>query len=382
MKVNPGQSTEGKYGGSPHFREMIPDTVTMPELFRKNGYRVARVGKLYHYNVPLGIGTSGLDDAQSWDLVINPKGRDKDELDKVITLVKGQWGGTLSWLAAEGRDDEQTDGIGATKAIELLEQYKDKPFFLAVGMYRPHTPYVAPKKYFDLYPRENIRLPEVGKNHKEGVPAAAFLSAKKEDPTLTDDLRRQAIQAYFASITFMDAQVGKVLDSLDRLKLADNTIVVFTSDHGYHLGEHGLWQKRSIYEESARVPLIIAAPGFDKSKRSPRTVEMLDIYPTLAELCRLKAPGYLDGVSLKPLLQNPQQVWNRPAITQTKYNQVEGYSLRTERYRYTEWDGGAGGVQLYDREKDPRELKNLAADPELKKTVEELSALMKKRLGK
>jgi len=151
VKTNPGPATQGKFGGSPHFRETIPNTVTMPELFKNNGYSVARVGKLYHYNVPNGIGTSGLDDPQSWEKVINPRGRDKDDEPQIFSLAKGQFGGTLSWLAADGKDEEQTDGIGATETIKLMNQMKDKPFFLAVGLYRPHTPYVAPKKYFELY---------------------------------------------------------------------------------------------------------------------------------------------------------------------------------------------------------------------------------------
>lgn len=384
VKANPGQPNKGKFGGSPHFRETIPNTVTMPQLFINNGYSVARVGKLYHYNVPNGIGTSGLDDPQSWEKVINPKGRDVDDEPQIFTLTKGQFGATLSWLAAEGKDEEQTDGIGATEAIKLLTQMKEKPFFLAVGLYRPHTPYVAPKKYFELYPLDKISLPVVDPDHKKGVPAAAFLSFKKDEEQLTDDLRKKATQAYLASISFMDAQVGRIINELDRLKLGDDTLIVFTSDHGYHMGEHGLWQKRSIFEESARVPLIIVDP---KSKSinvsSPRTVEMLDIYPTLADLCGLKYPDYLDGKSLKPLLEDPKAPWDRPAITQTVLGKnINGYTIRNERYRYTEWNQGKDGVQLYDHDTDPKELKNLANDPTFKGTVAELSKLMRQRLGK
>ena len=384
VKTNPGPANQGKFGGSPHFRETIPNTVTMPELFKNNGYSVVRVGKLYHYNVPNGIGTSGLDDPQSWEKVVNPKGRDKDDESQIFTLTKGQFGATLSWLAAEGKDEEQTDGIGATEAIKLMNQMNEKPFFLAVGLYRPHTPYVAPKKYFELYPLDKITLPVVDPNHKKGVPAAAFLSFKKDEEQLTDDLRKKATQAYLASISFMDAQVGRIINELDRLKLADDTIIVFTSDHGYHMGEHGLWQKRSIFEESARVPLIMVAP---KSKTtnvsSPRTVEMLDIYPTVADLCGLKCPDYLDGKSLTPLLEDPKAQWNRPAITQTVLGKnINGYTIRNERYRYTEWNKGKDGVQLYDHDADPKELKNLANDPAHQGTVSELSKLMSQRLGK
>ncbi|NBY01481.1 MAG: DUF4976 domain-containing protein, partial [Planctomycetes bacterium] len=269
-------------------------------------------------------------------------------------------------------------------AIKLLSQMKEKPFFLALGLYRPHTPYVAPKKYFELYPLDKITLPVVDPDHKKGVPEAAFLSFKKEEEKLTDDLRKKATQAYLASISFMDAQVGRIINELDRLKLADDTVIVFTSDHGYHMGEHGLWQKRSIFEESARVPLIMVDPKMKISNAtSPRTVEMLDIYPTLADLCGLKYPDYLDGKSLKPLLEDPKAQWDRPAITQTVLGKnINGYTIRNERFRYTEWNNGKDGVQLYDHDADPKELKNLANDPAHKNTVAELSKLMKQRLGK
>lgn len=383
VKTNPGQSTEGKYGGTPHFRDKIPSTITMPQLFIQNGYAVARVGKLYHYNVPNGIGTDGLDDRSSWQKVVNPKGRDKADENKIFSLTKNQFGGTLSWLAADGADEEQTDGIGATEAMKLLAQMKGKPFFLAVGLYRPHTPYVAPRKYFNLYPTDKITLPVVPANHKDGVPAAAYLSFKKDEEQLTDDLRKQATQAYFASISFMDAQVGRIVRELDRLGLADNTVIVFTSDHGYHMGEHGLWQKRSIYEESARVPLIIAPPKTKNAgSHSTRTVEMLDIYPTLANLCDLKYPDYLDGKSLKPLIEDPKAFWDRPAITQTMYQKTQGYSLRSERYRYTEWNEGSLGKQLYDHSNDPKEMKNLANDPAHQATVAELAKQLRSRLAK
>jgi uncharacterized sulfatase len=376
------------------FRKNVPDVQTLPQTFQKGGYFVARVGKLYHYGVPNQIGTDGLDDPPSWQKVVNPRGRDREEHDKIFSLQKGQFGGTLSWLAADGTDEEQTDALGAAETIKLLEQHKDKPFFLACGFFRPHTPYVAPKKYFSMYPAETMQLARVPDEHRKSAPAPAFGSAKKEQDDMTDAQRREALQAYFASITFMDAQLGKLLDALDRLKLADKTILVFFSDHGYHLGEHGLWQKMSIFENSARVPLIICDPRMKTAgKACGRTVELVDLHPTLAELCGLPAPAKLDGKSLKPLLDDPQAAWDKPAITQVTRGQINppadpakkktqpgfmGYSLRTERYRYTEWDGGKRGVQLYDYQTDPQELKNLADDPQLAKVREELRALLGK----
>jgi len=366
------------YENQTHFRKNIPDVVTLPQLFQQHGYFVARVGKLYHYGVPTQIGTNGLDDPPSWQQVVNPRGRDKDEENKIFSLIPGQFGGTLSWLAADGTDEEQTDGIGATEAIKLLEAHKDESFFLAVGFYRPHTPYVAPKKYFDLYPLDQIKLPPVPATERAGRPAPAYGSAKREQDAMTDQQRKEAIQAYHAATTFMDAQVGRVLDALERLKLADNTVVVLFSDHGYHLGEHGLWQKMSLFENSARVPLIIYAPKMrGNGKASPRTVELVDLYPTLADLCGLPAPPGCEGKSLRPLLDNPQASWNKPAFTQVRRGQnVMGRSVRTERYRYTEWDDGKAGVELYDYETDPHETKNLANDPQYAKTVEQMKRLL------
>jgi uncharacterized sulfatase len=369
--TNPGNSDH------PHFRDKLPDVVSMPELFRKNGYSVARVGKLYHYNVPNGIGTPGLDDARSWDKTFNPKGRDKDDEPHIFSLVKGQFGGTLSWLAADGADAEQTDGIAARQAVELMRENKDKPFFLAVGFYRPHTPYVAPKKYFEMYPVSSIKLPSVPAGHDAAIPAAAVANRKPEEKGLTDDLRRQAIQAYHASTSFMDARVGELLDALDKLDLAKKTIVVFVSDHGYHLGEHNLWQKMSLFDGVARVPLIIRAPGnMGAGKASPRPVEMIDVYPTLAEYCGLKAPAELEGLSLKAFLDNPSAARERPAYTQVRRPMADGRSVRTERHRYTEWNKGAKGRQLYDLDADPLEMNNLAADPAQAETVSRLSKLL------
>jgi iduronate 2-sulfatase len=372
------------YENATQFRKNVPDAVSMPQTFQKHGYYVARIGKLYHYGVPGQIGTDGLDDPPSWQKVVNPRGRDRAEESKIFSLVPGQFGGTLSWLAAEGTDEEQTDGIGAAEAIKLLQENGHKPFFLAVGFYRPHTPFVAPKKYFDMYPVDRIRLPEVPADERDGAPAPAFGSAKPEQGRMTDAQRREAIQAYFASTTFMDAQVGKVVNALERLKLADNTLVVFHSDHGYHLGEHGLWQKMSLFEESARVPLVIYDPrSRGRGRVSRRTVELVDLHRTLADLCGLNAPSNLDGESLSPLMQDPQAKWNHPAFTQVRRGGGQGAmpfmgrSVRTERWRYTEWADGERGAQLYDHKEDPHERRNLAADPSHAETVAEMRKLLR-----
>jgi iduronate 2-sulfatase len=361
------------YKPTPHFREFIPETLTLPQAFRKAGYYVARVGKLYHYGVPGQIGSSGLDDPPSWEHFVNPIGRDKKEEDRIFTFTPGSYGGTLSWMAAEGTDEEQTDGIGATEAIKLLEQVKDRPFFLAVGFYRPHTPYVAPKKYFDLYPRDKIEFPDMSADDKSETPKAAYMSQKKEQVTMTDAQRREAIQAYWASISLMDAQVGRVVTALDRLGLAKNTIIVMTSDHGYHMYEHGLWQKMSLFENSARVPLIIVAPGAKGNTKSTQSlVELVDLYPTLADLCGVLTPDYLDGTSLRPVLDDPATAVKTAAFTQLKRGNFHGYSVRTSRWRYTLWDNGEKGEQLFDLNADPKEMKNVAEKTEHTEVVKEL----------
>ena len=286
----------GVINNATQFRENVPDVQTLPQTFRRAGYFVARVGKLYHYGVPTQIGTDGLDDPPSWEKVVNPRGRDKDDEDKIFTLTKGRFGGTLSWLAAEGEDAEQTDAIGAAATVKMIEEHKDEPFFLACGFYRPHTPFVATRKYFEMYPTSGIPLPDVASDHWDSAPKLAFASYKKEQDKLTDPLRKECIQAYYASTTFMDAQLGVVVDALKKNGLAENTIVVFFSDHGYHLGDHGLWQKQSLFENSARVPLVIYDPrAKGNGKVCERMVELDRPSPDSRRPVRPDAAGRATG---------------------------------------------------------------------------------------
>ena len=433
-----------------HFREEIESVVTLPQLFRQNQYSVARVGKLYHYNVPAGIGTNGLDDPVSWDTVINPSGRDVTDAAFITNPTPEKAiSAALSWLQADGADEEQTDGMIAGEAIQWMSQHVEqqmagptqstdaqstdaqstdaqssgdkaaRPFFLGVGFFRPHTPYVAPKKYFDLYQLESIQVPLHVAGDRDDIPLAALAhNCRVANYGLPIETCRQALQAYYACVSFVDAQVGRLLAALDALNQADNTIVVVWSDHGYHLGEHnGIWQKRTLFEESARSPLIIFAPDSVLTKvpakqqqsaeagvsisrsvsgrtRSgngtacQRIVEFIDIMPTIAELSGLQLPSSASGRSLVPLLRDPKQTWDHPAFTQVlrpgvsdaePARQVMGRSIRTNRWRYTEWNEGQDGVELYDHWNDPHELKNLAASSDLKNLV---SGLRKQFAGK
>lgn len=365
-------------------RECLPDVQSMSQLYRRNGYTATRIGKIYHYNVPSDIGNDGHDDPESWDVKFNPRGRDKTDESKVFSLIPGRYGGTLSWLAADGVAAEQTDAIGAAEAIKRLKSHADSgtPFFMAVGFYRPHTPYVAPKSYFELYPPKSIHVPTVPSGYLETLPEPARLSLtrKKDQVNLADNLARQAIGAYYASITFVDEQVGQVVDAVRQLGLADDTIILFTSDHGYHMGEHGYYQKTTLFENAARVPLIVSVPGMQTAGEATSCpAEMIDFYPTLAELTGLTPPDYLSGVSLVPALKDGQARPRESALTQF----ANGYSIRTDRYRYTEWGpDGKLGTELYDHQSDAAEMKNLVVGSQTTTAdVAALSTLLRARVA-
>jgi uncharacterized sulfatase len=367
------------YGNGINFREHLPDVVTIPQQFQKAGYFAARVGKIYHYGVPAQIGTNGLDDGKSWNQVVNPKGRDKDEEADVINFTPTrQLGAALAWLQTEGTGEDHTDGKIADAIIKMLEEHKDGPFFIACGFFRPHVPCVSSRNYFDEYPLDQIQLPKEPAGHIAGIPPIA-LTVNPLNYGLDEQKMKIFTRAYFASESLMDAQMGRVMESLDRLKLSDRTIVVFISDHGWCLGEHGQWQKQLLFEESARVPMIIYDPSAKAhGKVSSRPVELVDLSATLCDLAGLPAPQGVEGSSLRPLVENPDAAWNRPAFTQvSRGKKGMGRSIRTEQWRYTEWDVGKAGVELYDQVKDPKEYKNLANDPAQAQTVTHMKSLLK-----
>jgi iduronate 2-sulfatase len=365
------------------FRTVLPDVVTLPQAFKRNGYASVRVGKIYHYGNPGQIGTSGLDDAASWDEVVNPRGIDKDEEPRLTNLTPARGlGSALAYYASPAPDEAHTDGMVAAQTIALMEKHKDRPFFIGAGFYRPHCPFIAPKKYFDLYPLDSIRAPAFDPADQQGFPRAAWFTNPPNWDVPPDSLR-ETIRAYYASISFLDANVGRVLDALDRLGLADQTIVVFISDHGYHLGDRGQWMKQTLFEHATRAPLLLAGPGVAaKGRASSRVVEFLDLYPTLVALAGVPAPAGLQGRSLVPLLNDPRAAWDHAALSQVRRgpaaNAFMGYTVRTADWRYTEWDGGAQGVELYDERDDPGERRNLAADPKHRLRVDEMQRLLRR----
>lgn len=364
-----------------YLRSAVPDVVTLSQRFRQNGYQAVRIGKIFHYDNPGTIGTAGIDDRHSWDQTINPYGREKREEYKINTLKPRRYGGTLSWLAMDGEDEEQTDGIGATEAVEQLEAFASSgdPFFLALGFFRPHTPFAAPKAYFEALDRGAMVIPDA---HDEllpslPVPARKSIRAQPLQIGLAEPLAQEIKQAYCATVSFVDAQVGRVLDKLESTGLADRTLVVFVSDHGYHLGEHGHWQKGTLFQDATRVPLIIRPPGsMDGLPSTNAPVELVDLYPTIAEYAGVEVPDYVSGRSLKGVMDKVQDTVRGSALTVWR----KGRSIVTDRYRLTEWgQNGAMGYELYDHLSDPAELINLASDVESAPLLDSMKVVLRRR---
>jgi len=359
----------GIFNNTTPFRSKLPNAVTLPQLFRKHEYFTARVGKVFHSGGKMG-------DSKSWDITSDPKGTPLGKKGQGRNLTGGRvkW---CRWLAAEGTDQDQSDGQVAEEAVRLLEQHRHDPFFIAVGFHKPHDPFIAPKRYFDLYPLELLRLPKDPPDRSTDLPQAIGSGWKEDFDRFTDRERREFMRAYYAGISFTDTQVGKIIEAMERLELWSNTIVVFFSDHGYHLGQRGWWNKNTVFELSARAPLIVITPQMKRKGNScSRIVEFVDIYPTLADLCGLPAPANLEGTSFKPLLNDPNLPWKKMAFTQVQRGSIAGHSVRTERWRYTEWDGVRQGVELYDHNTDPGEYYNLIHDPQYAQVVTKLKKLL------
>jgi uncharacterized sulfatase len=302
-----------------------------------------------------------IEDEPAWDQTVYPPKTHIYVKEKLTDYTPGKSiAATLNFLEADEVVDKDMlpDTELADETVKALENIKDRPFFFLLGFHRPHSPYIAPKKYFDMYDLKDIKLPNEPEDDLNDVPPVALWTNPPYWGVNDPEKRKEVIRAYYASVTYMDAQMGKVLDALDRLGLAKNTVIVFVSDHGYNLSEHKQWMKQSLFEKSARVPLVIALPDAKvKGKVSEAIVETVDLYKTVAAACGLTVPTYLAGKSLLPLLSNPNLIKKDPAYTQVARKGLMGRSIRTERYRYTEW--GDKGAELYDYKHDPKESNNL-----------------------
>lgn len=395
-----------------HFRATIPSVVTLPEQFKLHGYHTQALGKIYH---------GGLDDPQSWSVphwVPTAQDYGKPEtlenlrqqrarlaadgkpLAPVVLERDPNTGLTLklgptvrgargpSWEDPAVGDEALPDGELASKAIEALRAARGKPFFLAVGFSKPHLPFVAPRKYFDLYPTERVGL-AANPSPPQDVPSIALHNSGElrqysdVPPTgpIADDQARALRRGYYASVSYVDAQIGRVLAELDRLGLTQRTIVVLWGDHGFHLGEHGVWNKHSNFEVATRTALIFSVPWQKAvNARTASLVELVDIYPTLCELAGLPRPEGLEGTSLVPLLDDPRRAVKRAAFSQYPRPGAMGHSMRTAHHRYTEWVTAGGevvGTELYDHRTDPQENVNLAARPDSRALATQLSAQLK-----
>ena len=362
-------------------RTKHPEIVTLPQCFRKAGWFTAGIAKVFHvdqWDPPRPEDRPGSwrrDDPLAWDFRLNTKPTEAGKQgDRMELAGKSFPRDTLNYrLMADGSDDDQEDGQPVLEVMKLLRQKGERPFFIGVGFRRPHAAWIAPRKYFDLYPLDRLSLPDPGT--RKSAPPIAFTN--REPNYGVPDEMLHFLQAYLATVTFVDTQVGRLLDELDRQGLTENTIVVLFGDHGVHLGEHGLWHKHTLFEQSCRTPVIIIAPGMASGKRCDRPIELLDLFPTLAELCAIELPAGLEGVSLRPLLEDPYAEWDHAACTIRRSNwngrPVTGRTIRTERWRFTEWDGGREGRELYDHANDPGELRNIAGDSRHAHVVRELS---------
>jgi len=365
---------------SPELRKRNPGIVTMSQLFKNQGYVAGRVSKIYHMGVPKDIvrGSDGSDDPESWDFAENVKSLEQGSPGEKVLLSPKNKGGQGFWsIRSEGGDLAQADGMATEKALAFLDKHQKEPFFLALGFVRPHVPLVSPKKYYDLFDPDQMTLPVVPGNDLDDVPAVARDFKTTEYYGITTQNHREILQAYYAAIAYVDAQVGRVLDRLDELGLADNTIIVFTSDHGYMLGEHFKWQKRHLFDESTQVPFIVSVPWMKEmqGQKTQKLTELIDLYPTLAELGKLECPAAVQGKSLVPLLRNvdAKEGGKEYAYTITNIGKG-GESIRTQNWRYIRWKKGTGEAELYDCKNDPGQFTNLANNPEYAATVKELDA--------
>jgi uncharacterized sulfatase len=357
-------------------RSTLGDTVMLPEYFRKRGYMTVKLGKIFHTGV-------GFEDPRSWDFELTETTEAKNPPTEQIAERRGE-----RVIVLNAADDATWDGRLAREAAAQLQKLhaKPRPFFLAVGFRRPHVPYIAPRRYFELYPQDSIPPLDEPVAHLQAILRLALPYICYGEKKLDAENRAAMVAAYYAAVSFLDAQIGVVLDAIDRAGAWEDTVVVLASDHGYHLGEHGgLWHKMTLFESACHVPLIIAAPRRSRGSETGGIVELLDLYPTLVDLCGVPSVAGLEGMSLEPLLLNPHRPWQR--VAQTVVSRVDrhdahgaldpdrlGKSVRSRRWRYTEWPDGT--QELYDYDADPHEYHNLANSPEHATIVAEQRQLL------
>ena len=376
----PASQATGRTSGR---KEVGPDRDSWPQYFRKHGYHSARVSKVFHMGVPTDIapGRDGEDDPASWDEAFNSPGPEAKAPGTGETLQnnpggmnqKIAGGNRFVVVAADGDDLVHSDGKTAQKAVQLLTQFetRDKPFFLAVGFVRPHVPLVAPRRYFEMYDEHQMVLPPKIPGDRDDIPNNP--GNRRTSASLQMDIRQQKklIHGYYASVSFMDAMTGKLIQALEETGQHKRTIVIFTSDHGYHLGEHDMWSKVSLHEESARVPLIVCMPGKQPAV-CDSLVELLDLYPTVAKLCGLQIPGNVQGQDISPMLDDPQ----------TRVRDAILCSGKGRLYRSHRWallDYGKTG-ELYDMKNDPQQYTNLFHNPAHAATVVAMRERLKAKL--
>jgi iduronate 2-sulfatase len=361
-------------------RPAIGDRATWSQHFKNHGYYSARVGKIYHMGVPGGIekGDDGADDPASWTERFNSQGPEWKAPGDGESL-EGNPDGTKP-VMGDGDDLVHADGKTAAKACELIEAHKDEPFWLGVGFVRPHVPFVAPRSYYKPFlPYDRIVLPEKRTDAWDDIPKPGI--NYKTSVNMKMDIRRQkkAVGGYYASVAYMDAQVGKVLDTLESVGLNDKTIVIFTSDHGYHLGEHDFWAKVSLLDESSQVPLIISVPGKAPAVCHSLT-ELLDLYPTLSNLCGLKVPERLQGEDISRMLDDPTHEVRDAAFSVAPMR--KGFLLREDKWAFLQYEeDGSGGMELFDVENDPGQHTNLVEDPQHRAVVAAFKANLVKKLA-
>lgn len=369
-------------------RRKVRDLVTLPQFLRQKGYHAARISKIYHMGIPGEIiaGTAHADDKASWDVALNVKAREQKTPGRKEDLSPAMKhpGADFIRVEADGEDTLHADRMAADKAIAMMPDLAKsaKPFFLGVGLVRPHVPLVAPRRFFEPFPFEDMILAKQVQNDLEDVPRPALKMKNFPRYGMSTVQQKKALSAYYASVSFMDAQVGRLLESLETNGLTDNTIVVFMSDHGWNLGEHQCWQKLSLWEDVIRTPLIISAPGMARGGRCSRIVEHVDIYPTLVELCGFTPPSNLAGQSMLPLLKDPESSdWIDKSAYTVTYKGA-GESLRTDDWHLNLWSDGKEGVELYHSKNDPEEFTNLAETPEYAETLQRLMAELRARREK